>query len=130
MSGMLPPQPEQVRDTIGPALLEFLRRSSRTGLLAYRVAKQNEVANLRRDLTAVLDQLLEQMVAAELASLFLDPPRDRERLGSGEVPSALAVRLPDLPRHGRAVRATGRHVDYRRGRISSGSARNRASSRR
>jgi len=65
---------------VSPALEEFLRSGSRSSLLALRLARQTEAANLRRELGAVLDQLMEAELSIELLSLFLDPPGVRGAL--------------------------------------------------
>ncbi len=90
---MLPPEPmDQPSEGVRAALLEFLRTSSRTALLSFRLAKQNEVANLRRELAALTDQLLDAQTTVELVSLFVEPPRVPRALSPGAVGSALVQR--------------------------------------
>jgi hypothetical protein len=80
---------------VSPALLEFLRTSRRAALEQFRLAKQSEAANLRRELAALYDLLLAAETAVELASLFIDPPRARPALDVAAAGSALRVRSRD-----------------------------------
>jgi len=68
------------RDAVSPALVDFLRTASRASLVSFRLSKQGECADLRRELQALTEMLLDALTAVELASLFIDPPCSRPAL--------------------------------------------------
>jgi len=85
-----------------PELLRYLRSMSRTSLLSFRLAKQAELADMRRDLVVLLDQLVTLEATVALADLFIYPPQAVPALCSAAsaVASALDARPSSRARRG------------------------------
>lgn len=69
---------------------EFLLSASRNSLQSYELSRLSHAANLRKEISALLDQWLEENACAMLARWLIEqrerPPREPESLAAGELP--------------------------------------------
>jgi len=69
---------------------EFLLSASRTSLQSYELSRLSHAANLRKEISALLDQWLEENASAMLARWLMEqrerPPQAPEPASTGEAP--------------------------------------------
>jgi hypothetical protein len=78
---------------------EFLLAASRTSLQSYELSRLSHAANLRKEITALLDQWIDENASAMLARWLMEhrerPSQAPEPVSTGETPPANCQTVSD-----------------------------------